>query len=192
MFGSDEYKRKYTTLLEMDKNLENKLEYETAVAQNYRDIISNLTQYHDMAEYLNLFVCKDKICQIVYTMPTYDELRNKIERGYYFQISISIKTYCLSGEIREPICSLLAEIGYFGNDELTLFIDCLDTVSSERRNGHASRLLKKIIQKSEKLKVTKIYGEIWDRTNIGFENLKEFYKKNGFDISSKTFIMKLR
>lgn len=62
----------------------------------------------------------------------------------------------------------------------------------ELRKRHASRQLEKIIFIGKLLKVSSIYGELWDETYIGINNLKHFYQKNGFTVYKDSFFMKLK
>lgn len=70
-------------------------------------------------------------------------------------------------------------------------VELVNIDSSKYREGHGSRQLQKLISICKFHKVNRIYGELWDGTPIGLDNLKHFYQKNGFEIHGEHFRMNL-
>lgn len=61
-----------------------------------------------------------------------------------------------------------------------------------QRKGHASKHLQLFILLAKLFKLEKIYGDIWTNSSIPFENLCDFYRKNGFEIKGHKFYMYLK
>lgn len=100
-----------------------------------------------------------------------------LEYSYLLQsnISVEIDTICI--DRNKVVCSSLIKIY---NDNI--FIQAIDTVDGEERNGHASKQINIIKDIAKSFERSCIIGKIWDSTPIGIENLIKFYEYNGFTI----------
>lgn len=72
----------------------------------------------------------------------------------------------------------------YNNEHIEL--QSIDTIV-ERRQGHASKLLQSIEEIAQHKKIHEIWGRLSLDTSIEIDNLKSFYLKNGYEVSSESF-----
>lgn len=90
-------------------------------------------------------------------------------------ISAEIDTICIDRNIL--VCN--SSIKIYNNN---IFIQSIDTVDGEERNGHASKQISIIKNIAKSFERSCIKGEIWEASPIGIENLIKFYQYNDFNI----------
>lgn len=64
-------------------------------------------------------------------------------------------------------------------------LEVLNIDSFLLHKGHGSKCFEILVKYCKDNNIEKIYGTLWKDTNIGFENLKKFYEKNGCKVYTK-------
>lgn len=107
-------------------------------------------------------------------------------------LAYEITTYEIT--LHEKVCASYAEVHeLFDKSKRFLELVSIDTYTyCEKRKGHASKHLDIYKQICFKNKIDIIYGQFLTSTSIGIENLKSFYRKNGFDISEFGFSIQIK
>lgn len=101
-----------------------------------------------------------------------------------FKYEIFYFTYNLSNIDYQPICKLEASVN-MNASRVTVKLDNIDTMY-EKRKGHGTKQIQKLIKYSKDIGAIQISGELYNNTPIGLDNLKMFYIKNGFEIIEET------
>lgn len=107
-------------------------------------------------------------------------------------IAYKITTYEVTSN--EKVCSSYAEVHEL-MDKPKRFLELvsIDTHTyCEKRKGHASKHLDIYKQICFKNKIDNMHGYLFRNTPIGIENLKSFYRKNGFDTSEFGFSIQIK
>lgn len=94
-------------------------------------------------------------------------------------------TYELPVANFNKVCSSNIQIHKQHNE---IYIFDLDTYKKYRRKGHASKLITLYKQFADTLDISTLKGEILPDSDIGYENLKLFYEKNGFIVNGYDII----
>ena len=98
--------------------------------------------------------------------------------------AVNISGSSASWEPRSEVCTAQVSAYTLGK---RIFICSLDTSELYEREGHGSHILEHLKSFAIRHKYAKIHGELPNETRIGLENLKRFYRKNGFTIKGKVF-----
>lgn len=167
MFGKKEYLEAYRQVY--DKSME--------IGDKYREIcMENLALKHlilsDRFDKALSFVEIDETEYIVF-------LQNKKDIGNCFSAEFVICN--TSYGYSDPVVIAEVEI-----QTLSIEIIFLYTNKHYRRKGLASYCIKQIAIYAAKHKKQKIYGMVHEKTEIGRENLVEFYDRNGFELYTKS------
>lgn len=139
-------------------------------------------------EKLNSFDCLLKIYCVDNTM--YGIFLN--EDRSIFGTAYEITTYDILSH--EKVCASYAEVHeLLHKSKKFLELVSIDTYTySEKRKGHASKHLDVYKQICFKNKIDILHGQLLSSTPIGIENLKSFYRKNGFDTSKFGFSIQIK
>lgn len=121
----------------------------------------------------NIFYCIAEK-RVIWTPTTY-------EIFYY--------TYKLSNIKLTLITTLEAKVN-IGKNSVVITLDNIDTMC-QKREGHASKQIEKLIKYGKDIRATKIIGELWEGTPIGIHNLRTFYMHNKFEVTENKISISL-
>lgn len=97
---------------------------------------------------------------------------------------ITFRTYRLNSP-SDWVCRLQADI-----NGKSIYLHDVDTINSERRQGHASKLLSKVEELAIDRGISTIHGRLLKSTEIGIESLTLFYTQCGYDIIDGSHFLK--
>lgn len=155
-----------------------------------------LTKYQQLYEYLpdnienihkkykdqvpNIYIINNQIYYIVEKYLNYSNSED---------YSIDMFTYNLTKASQNPVIKLSAEVSLYDYLEKPLKRALLDNIDvfNEPRCGHGSYALERFIYLMKNDAVDYIEGKLLLDSPIGIENLREFYRKNKFDVSGSSF-----
>ncbi len=151
-----------------------------------REINSNSYANNKVKDNLFKIISKEEIILNVYERSNnLYAVSCKLENNYLCDKEYSLVIYEITSNDLIAVCKANAEIK---NNKMELVT--LDT-TREQRCGHASKMVKFLIDLAKVNNLVSIYGDLMLHTSIGLENLISFYKKNGFIISNNKFKMML-
>ena len=151
-----------------------------------RDIKSSYRENNKVKDNLFEIISKDEIIFNIYEYcDNLYAVSYKLEDNFYCDKEYSLVTYKITSTNNTEICKANVE---FKNSIMELVV--LDT-EIETRCGHASKMIKDIINIAKIHNAKSIFGKLYINTPIGTENLIRFYEKNGFTINKEKFNMKL-
>ncbi len=187
------YQRLYLDEVEENHKLWSINEELKAELKGYKRLFSNLDNV--MIDTDKLYIVNENSDR---SWPNIFFIDVKTENIHYaFPGRISFSTYNLSNIWKagpgKRIANLEANLHY--DDDMgkgTIYISTLDVDRMERRKGHASKLLQLLIAFAKKEDVSKIYGTLYNNTDIGKETLKTFYRSNGFKVGVNGFELNIK